>query len=395
MVQAPVLRYDAAQAAEMDDPYPWYAQLRAAGPVVPGGPGTWAVTRHADVVALLRDNRLGHQFPDAVYRLSGEPDGLADFFRATVLNRDPPSHTVLRRVMARALSPRLVDALRPRVTALVAELFNGMADAGTADVVAGLAYPLPVTVAAELLGVPVRDRDKVRPHAMALGRAFGAGLPTTKDRGAAVRAVEWLRRYVGDLLREAPAGGALAQILAGASALPRAELIDNIIFLFFAGFDTTTNLISTGCAALLEHPDALDRLRSRPALVPSAVEELLRYDAPIQATTRVTREPVTVGGRQIRKDRLVVLLLGSANRDERQFPDPDRLDLARSPNPHLGFSSGTHHCLGAMLARMEGAAVLHHVARNLADFAAAGPAVRRAHMSFRGYERLPVRVTPR
>ncbi|MFI7303906.1 cytochrome P450 [Micromonospora aurantiaca] len=391
------VRYDATAIAGLDDPYPAYAALREAGPVVPAGPGVWAVTGHTDVTALLADPRVGHEFPDVVYQASGEPDAVTGFFRATVLNRDAPVHTVLRRAMSRLLAPRAVAGLRGRVDELVGELFTAMD--GDADLVTGLAAPLPVTVAAELLGIPVADRDLVRPYAMTLARAFGAGIRVEGDRDATAAAVTWLRAYVRELLAERERRGRdddpLAGLLATADpggAITAEALVDNVIFLFFAGFDTTTNLIATGCAALLSRPDVLARLRAEPELVPSAVEEFLRFDAPIQATARLTRAPIEVSGRRINANRLVVLLLAAANRDGRRFARPDELDITRTPNPHVSFSAGPHFCLGATLARLEGAAVFDRIARGLAGFEPAGVPVRRRHMSFRGYDHLPARV---
>ncbi|OAP22873.1 cytochrome P450 [Amycolatopsis sp. M39] len=385
-------RYDAGRIAAMADPYPAYAALRASGRLLPAGPGAWAVPRYEDVAALLRDPRLGHEFPDVMYRLSGEPDVLTEFFRATVLNRDAPSHPVLRRAMAALLAPRAVARLRPRIDELVARLLGDLAGAGTGDLVEGLAYPLPVIVSSELLGIPAADRDRLRPHAVALGRAFGAGIQPAGDRDAAIAAVHWLRGYVRGLLERAGDGPLSGVLAAGRDAgLAAAEVVDNVIFLFFAGFDTTTNLIANGCAALLESPALLETLRGDPALAESAVEEFLRFEAPIQATARVVREPVEIGGRVLRARRLVLLLLASANRDERRFAAPDRIDLARSPNPHLSFSSGVHHCLGATLARIEGAAVFAQLAARRGRFVPAGPPRRRDHPSFRGFARLPVR----
>ncbi|MYW89440.1 cytochrome P450, partial [Amycolatopsis rubida] len=212
------------------------------------------------------------------------------------------------------------------------------------------------------------------------------------DRDAAIAAVHWLRGYVRGLLERAGDGPLSGVLAAGRDAgLAAAEVVDNVIFLFFAGFDTTTNLIANGCAALLESPALLETLRGDPALAESAVEEFLRFEAPIQATARVVREPVEIGGRVLRARRLVLLLLASANRDERRFAAPDRIDLARSPNPHLSFSSGVHHCLGATLARIEGAAVFAQLAARRGRFVPAGPPRRRDHPSFRGFARLPVR----
>jgi cytochrome P450 len=394
-----VVRYEAAELAGLADPYPRYAQLRAAGRVVRAGPAAWAVTRYPDVARLLADPRLSHEFPDPVYRASGEPDALAGFFRATVLNRDPPGHTTLRRAMARSLGPRAVAALRPRIERLVADRFAAMAGRPAADLVTELAYPLPVTVAAELLGIPPADRDAAQPHAVALGRMFGSGVVTGPERAAAVAAVGWLRDYLAGLVRQrrrAPGRDALSDLVAAARGRPGigpAELVDNVIFLFFAGFETTTNLLGTGGALLLARPELRARLAGEPGLVPAAVEEFLRYDCPVQATARVAREPVEVGDRLLRPGRIVVLLLGSANRDETVFPAPDTVDLSRSPNPHLAFSAGPHFCLGATLARVEAAAVFQHVASRLRGFEPAGPPVRRTG-GFRGYQAVPVRVRP-
>jgi len=391
------MRYDATEFAHLADPYPRYEQLRAAGRVLRAGPAAWAVTRYEDVAALLTDPRLGHEFPDAVYALSGEPDELTGFFRSTVLNRDPPTHTVLRRAMSRTVNPRAVTAMRPRIERLVDDLFGAMSARDSADLVTDLAYPLPVTVAAELLGIPVADREEAQPYAIALGLMFGSGTRTQQERAEAVRALGWLRAYVDELVRsraDSEADDAISQLALAAQAtgiINHAELIDNIIFLFFAGFETTTNLLTTGCALLLEQPELLWALRRDPGLAASAVEEFLRYDSPIHTTSRVVREPVQIGDRVVRAGRIVVLLLASANRDERQFSEPDRIDFGRSPNPQLGFSAGPHLCLGATLARVEGAAVFGRIAR-LRTFEATGDITRRAHGGFRGYARIPVRV---
>ena len=182
------VRYDAADVMQLDDPYPYYASLRSAGRVVRGGLGAWAVTRHSDVAALCIDHRLSHEFPSTVYRLAGEPDAVGDFFKATVLNRDPPVHSLLRRAMSRIVSRRVTTTLIPRIDQLVADLFADMRHAQTVDVVTSLAYPLPAVVAAELLGIPAADREEVHPRAMALGRAFGS-VEHERDPTAAVTAL--------------------------------------------------------------------------------------------------------------------------------------------------------------------------------------------------------------
>jgi cytochrome P450 len=389
------MRYDPAEIAALENPYPHYARLREAGPVVRGGPATWAVTRYSDVAALCADQRLSHEFPPTVYQVSGEPDSLAEFFATTVLNRDPPAHTMLRRPMAKLVSPREIARMRPRIDELVDDIFAGMREREQVDVVEDLAFPLPVVVAAELLGIPLSERDEVRPYAVELGRAFSTGIEPGMDRTAAVEALAWLRQYVRDLLTRRTDDENLISALIAAQEgqrISRAELIDNIIFLFFAGFDTTTNLLATGCAQIMAQPSLLEELRADPSLAGSAAEEFLRYDSPIQATARFTKEEITVAGRLIRQQRVVILMLGSANHDPEHFPDPEKIILNRSPNPHLGFSAGVHHCLGAVLARAEATSVFRHIACHVTALAPDGEPKRRLHSSFRGYERIPVIV---
>jgi cytochrome P450 len=388
-------RFDASLVASLDDPYPHYEAIRASSPVVRAGPATWAITRYADVSRLLRDGRLSHVFPDVVYRASGEDDAASEFFRAAVLNRDPPVHTVLRKAMARAVDAAALQRLRPVVECLVDTMLEDMAARDVSDVVADLASPLPVRVASELLRIPESDQTVIAPWAMALSRAFGAGVLLPEDRAAAAEAVTWLRTYVDDLLKTRLGGSAddpLSALLTAARAdgsVPYTELVDNVIFLFFAGFDTTSNLIANGCAALLRQPELLAALRGDPSLARTAVEEFLRFDPPIQVTARITTETVEVGDRRIRPGRLVLLLLASANRDERQFVGASDIDIGRRPNPHLAFSAGTHHCLGANLARLETTVLFTRLATRAASFEPADEPLRRRHPSFRSFQRLP------
>jgi cytochrome P450 len=381
-----------------DDPYPTYATLRAAGPLCRFGPGSWGVTRHADVTALQRDPRLGSEFPAEYHRLSTGDGPASDFFARIMLYRDPPEHRRLRQLMGKAFSPAVVRALRGHIEELVDRLLAPALESGRMDVVDDLAYPLPVLVVCRLMGIPGQARDDVRRHAVNLGRAFSAVVPPDA-RAAADEAVRWLRGYLGDLLdqrRIRPGDDLLSRLLAaeeGGESLTHDEIVDNTVFSFFAGFETTVHLITTGFAALLRHPDQLDRLRADPGLVPTAVEEFLRYDAPIQGTARLVREPVEIGGRTVRAGRVLVLLLGSANHDEAVFHDPAALDVGRTPNPHVTFGGGAHLCLGAFLARMEGAVVFDRV-RRLAALEPAGAPVRQTDTPFRAYASVPVRVKP-
>jgi cytochrome P450 len=390
-------RYDALDPAVLDDPYPVYAQLRRVGPLCRGGVGQWVVTRHADVSRLLRDPQLGHQFPDEYRRFALGEGPACSFFGRIILDRDPPSHVRLRRLMASAFSPTLVGRIGARIPGWLEELLQPVQDLGRFDVVHDLAYPLPVRVVCELMGIPAVDQDAVRPRAVDLARAFGTRVPD-EDRRTVDEAVLWLRAYLGALITErrgAPEEDLLSRMIATQSnedGLSDEEIVDNAVFLFFAGFETTMNLIANGCAALLGHPDQLDRLRAEPAMIPTAVEELLRFDAPVQSAGRMVREPMEIDGRRIAGGRVLLLLIGSANHDERAFVAPERLDVGRTPNPHLSFGGGAHYCLGAALARLEACAAFTELLRRFATIETAGEAVRRPSAGFRSFASLPVAV---
>jgi cytochrome P450 len=391
------LRFDPNDPAVVEDPYPAYARLRAAGPLCRFGPGQWGVTRYAEVATLLKDRRLGSEFPTDFYRYAVGEGPASAFFEQICLVRDPPEHTRLRQLMGRALAQTPVRSLQGQVGDLVDRLLAPALESGRLDAVSDLAFPLPVMVICELLGVPVADRDLVRPRAAGLVKGFTTFVAPA-DRTEVHESVTWLQEYVRRLLdeRRRRPGDDLLSLLAaaaeGGDALSPQEIVDNAVFLFFAGFETTRNLIANGCAALLRHPDQLARLRRDRSLVPAAVEEFLRYDAPVQGAGRFTHEPIEIGGRTIRPGRVLVLLLGSANHDERQFSDPESLDVGRQPNPHLAFGGGSHHCLGASLARLEGAMVLEGLLSRFATFEPAGEPVRRPLGNFRSYASVPIAV---
>ena len=393
-------RFDHDAPDVLVDPYPSYRELRNAGPLCRFGPGQWGVTRHAEVSALLRDRRLGHGYPPEYRRFAVGDGPAAEFFGAISIVRDPPEHTKLRGLMSKAFTPALVRGLSARLGELVDELLDPAAETGTLDVAKDLAYPLPITVICELMGVPASDRDLVRPRAADLARGWNTHVAEA-DRPAVHDSVVWLREYVGAMLddrRRAAGDDLLSRMLAAAgddgTGLTRDEIVDNAVFLFFAGFETTRNMISTGCAALLEHRDQLARLRAEPGLAPSAVEEFLRYDAPVQGAGRMVLEPIEVGGQVIRAGRVLVLLLGSANHDERVYAEPDRLDIGRSPNPQLAFGSGSHFCLGAPLAREEGRVVFQRLLSRFALIEPAGDPVRRftSAGNIRAFESVPLSV---
>jgi cytochrome P450 len=388
-------RFDSRAPEVLEDPYSVYAGLRAAGPICRGGPAQWVVTRHADVSALLRDRRLSHQYPPEYHRLSVGEGAAADFFQRIILDRDPPDHTQLRQVMSAAFAPALLRRLSSYITEIVDELLDEALERSVFDAVNDIAFPLPVQVICETLGVPLADRSEVRPRAVDLAKGFSL-VVAEEDRVTVHRAVTWLRDYIGALMNERrrrPQDDLISHMLAatrGAGSIGADEAIDNLIFLFFAGFETTTNLIATGCHALSRHPDQWHLLKRRPDLIATAVEEFLRFDAPIQATARLVREPIRVGEVTVRPGRLLVLLIGSANHDERAFTDPGVLDVARVPNPHVSFGGGLHHCLGSAVARIEAQAVFSRLLERAEDLVPAGAATRRPSATFRTFEKMPL-----
>ncbi|MEU7619796.1 cytochrome P450 [Micromonospora rifamycinica] len=392
-------RFDALDPAVLEDPYPTYARLREAGPLCRFGPGSWGVTRHADVVALQKDPRLGSEFPEAYHHLSVGEGPASRFFQRIMLYRDPPDHVRLRRLMSGAFTPAVVRRMRGYIERTVDELLAPALERGDYDVVRDLAYPLPVLVVSTLMGIPPEAHEDVRQHAVRLGRAFSAIVPE-QARGAAHESVQWLRAYIGGLLderRKAPGDDLLSTLLQvdeDGDRLSHDEIVDNTVFSFFAGFETTVHLITNGFAALLRAPDQLALLRADPGLVPGAVEEFLRFEAPIQGTARLVREPVRVGSRTVRAGRVLVLMLGSANHDEAVFRSPGTLDVTRDPNPHVTFGGGGHLCLGAFLARTEAQVVFDWVLRRTRSVEQAGALVRETDTPFRAFAHVPLAVKP-
>ncbi|MFJ3221927.1 cytochrome P450 [Streptomyces sp. NPDC086783] len=379
MLNMPRFLLDDARA--MRDPYPVYRRLRDHGPVCRGGPGQWVFPRYEEVSALLRDPRLGREFPEEYQEMSVGAGPANDYLRRIVVDRDRPGHTRLRRLLVKSLSPAMVRGMREPVGRLVDGLLDRFADEGRFDLVRDLAVPVPMMVMSELLDIPRPDRADIARLSTSLAQAFAVFIPEDKRREAHSAVVE-LREYMVGLLRERrrrPGEDLLSRMITavrdGEEPLTDEEIIDNALFVYYAGFETTTNAIATGGDLFLRQPHTQRQLRADPGIVGSAVEEFLRYDAPIHATTRMAVEPVEVAGLTIRKGRVVVLLLASANHDERVFRDPARADLTRSPNAHLSFGGGVHLCLGAALARVEGAVVFERLVTRFADIESAGEGV--------------------
>ncbi|HUY61944.1 MAG TPA: cytochrome P450, partial [Candidatus Dormibacteraeota bacterium] len=393
------------------DPYPRYRQLRERTPVLRSGLGMVVLTRYADCVAALRDPRLGRGLigsaartgtRGAVAGLSADPAMRQEYFdRAanSMLFADPPEHSRLRRLVSRAFTPRRVDALRPAVGRTVDSLLDSLAEQGEADVIEALAFPLPVSVIGELVGVPPSDRAAFQP----LVRAAAAGVePIVDDTTirAALDAQAELQSYFACLLaerRRRPTDdllSGLAEDRAHDDALTDDEIIATTILLFAAGFETTTNLIGNGLLALLHHPDQLELLRRRGELAPTAVDELLRWDSPVQVNFRTALEPAEVAGEPFQPGDSVLVLQGAANRDPARFAEPERLDLGRADNQPLSFGWGAHHCIGAALARMEGEVVFRSLADHFTRIELTTDAVEwRPSITLHGVVALPVRVT--
>ncbi|MET9696269.1 cytochrome P450 [Streptomyces sp. NPDC006529] len=381
------------------DPYPFYARLRQAGPVhrvtatAGGFDPTWLVVGHDEARQALHHAGLSKD-----WRRSGRfPDALVTAANANMLESDPPHHTRLRRLVARAFTGRRVEALRPRVQQITDGLLDELAarPERTADLVAAFAFPLPMTVICELLGVPGLDRDRFRHWSNEVVAPTGG-----VTDGSAHRA---LSDYLAELVAakaEAPGEDLLSELIRtrddDGDSLGRDELIGMAFLLLVAGHETTVNLISNGVRALLAHPGQLAALRADyDGLIDGAVEEMLRYDGPVQsATYRYAREDVEIGGSVIPAGATVVVSLAAADRDPDRFADADTFDIRRAPQGHLAFGHGLHFCIGAPLARMEARiAVRSLFARfpGLAEDPAAGPPAWLAGSFMRGAARLPVR----
>lgn len=348
------------------DPYPFYRQLQSKSPVYfHPVMRSWILSRHADVVAVLQDPRFSvdRQQSTLFRRLQPFRGRRADFVEAvnsSLLMKDPPDHTRLRRLVSKAFTPSVVEALRPRVQAIVDELLDVVAPRREMDLIHDLAYPLPVIVIAEMLGIPTADRDKLKDWSDTLAvlvdplsAAPGHGLPE-----AEVAYLE-LTEYLHDVFeqrRRQPRQDLISALVAveeQGQKLSETELLALCALILGAGHETTTNLLGNAVLALLRNPDERQRLQHDPALIGNAVEELLRYDSPVQLTDRVATADCEIAGQRVRRGTMVALLLGAANRDAAEFADPDRLDLSRQNNHHVAFGHGPHFCLGAALARLE------------------------------------------
>ncbi len=388
--------------AVLADPHPVLAALRESGPVhrIEGSAGlpVWMVTRYDDVLAALSDPRLSND-PHHATALTEVLRG--DFLSRSMIGTDPPEHTRLRRLVSKAFTARRVEGLRPRVQEITDSLLDRITPRGSADLVAEFGLPLPITVIGELLGVPEAERDRFREWTdEMLDRPFDPG----SDLALVAAARERMHGYLADLVaakRARPADDLLTDLVAATDEgerLDAQELLAMAFLLLIAGYVTTVSLIGNGTLALLRHPDELDRLRADPSLVPNAVEELLRFDGPVNpGLTRYALQDLEIGGVRIPRGDMVLLAIAAADRDPHRFPDPDRLDVGAVDPGHLAFGHGVHYCLGAPLARLEGQIAFTALLARLPDLALAASEQELRWTGggvLRGLRGLPVTFTP-
>jgi cytochrome P450 len=383
------------------DPYPTYARLQGMGMVLPTVLGGWLLSRHAEVFAVLRDTRFSsssrHQAGYEQFAELGRQLGLSDLqdlMGRVMLFADPPDHTRLRRIVGKAFTARAVEDMRPRIATIVDRMLDAVAADGGADLVEALAFPLPVTVISDMLGVPDADHEMLRSWTAEAVKALDPSDDMTVFFPAA-EAIRALRSYFDELVghrRRALGSDLLSALIAAeddGDRLNHEELLDTAILLFGAGHETTVNLIAGGALNLLRHPDELARLQGDPTLITSAVEELLRFGPPVQLTARIATVDVELAGQPIAAGTEVVALIAAANRDPEVFEDPGRLDIGRRDNRHLSFGGGIHHCLGAPLARIEGQEAIGRLIRRFPDLALEEPEIEwKPTSTIRGPQRL-------
>jgi len=397
---APLSLYHLLDPEILADPYPLYRRLRSEDPVH-WDPylHAWVVTRYADVVTVLQ-RFSADRTPTPERLASMGMEQLSPIARVMVkqmLFLDPPQHNRIRGLAAVAFTPRRVEQLRSRIQEITEELIDRVEAQGEIEIMETLANPLPAIVTAGLLGVPARDHNRLKNWSQDFAEVLG-NFQHNPDRASRVlSSLEEMTAYFRDAVRREagePTEGlvnALTTAEVDGDRLTEEEVIANVIVTMVGGQETTTNLIGNGLLTLLRHPDELERLRADPSLIPSAVEELLRYESPSQHTARLAPNDIEVGGQVIRERQAVIAVMGAANRDPERFSDPDRLDLAREDNRHLAFGWASHFCFGAPLARIEGQIAFATMLRRLPGLRLLpGPITWRQTLGLRGLTALRV-----
>jgi cytochrome P450 len=394
---------DLTDPAVVADPYPAFAEARAVAPVQwHEGLGLWLAFTHAESDAVLRDRRLGRIWADRTPAERFESFNL--IHRNAILEMEPPHHTRLRRLISAAFARGHVERLRPWVEALAGRLVDELVERSggsePVDLLSGMAEQLPVAVIAELLGVPDADRSLLRPWSNAIVKMYEYDRTQQREddaERAADEFVTYLRALAAERRRR-PGEDLVSHLVsvrdAAGDRLTEDELVTTCILLLNAGHEATVNVTGNGTLALLRHPDQLARLRADRTLLPTAIEELMRYDSPLQLFERTATEDVEIGGITVRKGRKIAALLGAANHDPAVFVDPGTLDVARTDNPHISFGAGVHFCIGAPLARVELQAGFGALLDRTSSLELGGKPVRRPEFVIRGLAELPVVLTP-
>ncbi|MFF3415391.1 cytochrome P450 [Streptomyces sp. NPDC002698] len=397
--------FDPWDPAFVADPYPAYEELRARGRVHYYEPtNQWLVPHHADVSALLRDRRLGrtyqHRFTHEDFGRTAPPPEHEPFHVLNdhgMLDLEPPDHTRIRRLVSKAFTPRTVERLKPYVEGLAGELVDRLVEAGGGDLLTDVAEPLPVSVIAEMLGVPESERAPLRPWSADICGMYELN-PSEETARKAVRASVEFTEYLRGLIearRKEPGDDLISGLIAAydeGDRLTEQEMISTCVLLLNAGHEATVNSTVTGWWTLFRHPAQLETLRADHALIPTAVEELMRYDTPLQLFERWVLDDIEIDGTTVPRGAEIAMLFGSANRDAEVFADPETLDLSRSENPHISFSAGIHYCIGAPLARLELAASMSALLTKAPGLRLAREPVRKPNFVIRGLEGLPVEV---
>ncbi len=391
-------------AGFLANPYPRLARLREEGPVVPlnklFGRQLWLVTRYDEAVAVLKDQRFSvnwrRMFSGPTGWIAGRMAGVDRFdLNQSMIGMDEPDHSRLRSLVSKAFTPRFIEGLRPRIQFLADELLDKVQDRGEMDLVNDFAYPLPINVISDMLGIPEDGREDIKGWSQLITGA-NMGTPDPARRARLVEFAAYVRRLADDK-RKNPSDDLISQLVqaeGSSEQLSEQELFSMITLLIFAGHETTSNLIGLGTLALFDHPEQLARLKAEPSLVPSAVEEMLRFATPVTSPApRFALQDVEVGGQRIRKGEVLMVMLSSANRDHGQFVNAEEMNLTREENKHIAFGQGIHYCLGAPLARLEGDIAFTTLLKRMPGLHLAIPRDEvqwRGAMNLRGLVSLPV-----
>ncbi|MGE5594853.1 MAG: cytochrome P450 [Hyphomicrobiales bacterium] len=386
--------FNPADPAFLENPFPFYEVGQKMSPLyfdTPDGGGIWSAFRYEECVSILRDHQSWSSY-------SPPPPDMTDVPEPSMLGADPPRHTRLRGLVSQAFTPRMIEQLEPRIYEVANQLIDAIADKREADIVDALTYPLPVIMIAEILGIPTEDRADFRRWSDEIVATLGTGL-NGEDAPLSEQTQREIRDYFTKMVEERRAkprndliSGLVAAELEG-SKLNFEELMQMLILLLVAGNETTTNLIGNAIQEFIAHPDQLRRVLDNRAILPSAIEEVLRYSSPVQATVRRATRDLEIGGKTIKKDQQTLVWLASANRDEAVFCEPTRFDVTRTPNRHLSFGLGIHFCLGAPLARMEARVALDVFLKRIRNFERvdSNPLPRVPTFIMRGVRELPIR----